>query len=74
MGANILVIGIKINNMDLEFQEWKMIVFIKDFIKILKKRAMESIAGQVEAHILANGWMIKCMEKVFLFGQMIDFS
>jgi hypothetical protein len=48
MEVNMLVIGIKINNMALEKKNGMTEVNIKDFILMLLKKDMENIVGQTE--------------------------
>jgi hypothetical protein len=48
MEVNMLVIGIKINNMALERKNGMTEVNIKDFILMLLKKDMENIVGQME--------------------------
>ena len=69
----MLVIGIKINNMALEKKNGMMEVNIKDFILMLLKKDMENIVGLTEIDMQENGIITCLMEKVYLFGTMIDY-
>jgi hypothetical protein len=48
MEANMLDIGTKTNNTDLERKNGMMEANTKVFIKMLRKKARENIAGQME--------------------------
>lgn len=49
-----------------------MVVNMKENINWVRNQVLVHIFGQMENNILGNGKIIKCLEKEFTIGMMVD--
>lgn len=64
------VIGRMINNMVKVLRHGMRDPDMKELMRTAKKKALENINGQMVQFMKENGWIIKYLAKVFIFGKM----
>ena len=72
MVNNTKEIGLKINNMALEYKHGKTVLVTKDSLNKEKKMDKEYINGLTDTYIKANILTILCMAKVHIILMMED--
>lgn len=69
--ANIKEIIDLVRNMDKENILGQMAVIIRVLGIVIRFQVPGNIYGWMEEHILVNGWITRCMERLTIFGKMV---